>query len=158
MLRTLATNHVDKVADNFLCPEKRAVHPASSLLHQRHHVSRSISKGFCIGNISQIKSLMHLRVDLQTHDPVFCQVLVGLSTSWGFSSSYISEELIEGLSLDRLPAEDRIGTRQHLCEAKKGLTCFVWRVTHFILKELSSLNDVGTHAFIATSRLTCTLT
>ena len=54
------------------------------------------------------------------------------------------EELIQRVSLDSFPSEQRVSSWQHRVKSKKAFTQFVWTVTHLVLEELSSLYQIGT--------------
>ena len=56
---------------------------------------------------------MFLDKDLEAHDPVFSQELVGLSTRGVVFSGNVLKELVQGLTLYSLPSEHRIGSWQH---------------------------------------------
>ena len=119
MRSPIAADHVDEVSNDLLGAKEGPIHPSSPLLHQRHHVAGSISKGLGIGHVRQLKLVLCLDIDLETHDSIFCQIFVGLGAGWFLGTCYILEELIERLSFDSGPTENRVGTRQHLSEPKE---------------------------------------
>lgn len=106
MSSALAADHIDYVANDFFGAEKRAIHPAATLLHQSHHVRGRIGESLCIGNVSEFKAAANLSVDFQAHDSIFGKILVSFGASRGLSSGDVLEEGVQGSSLDSIPTED----------------------------------------------------
>ena len=106
MRSPIAADHVDEVSNDFLGAKEGAIHPSSPLLHQRHHVAGSISEGLGIGHVCQLKLVLSLDVNLETHDSIFGQIFVCLSAGWFLGTCYILEELIKRLSFDSCPTEN----------------------------------------------------
>ena len=106
MVCTLAADHVYEIGDDFFSSKKRAIHPSTTLLHESHHIVGCISDGFGVRHVRQLEATVDFDVNLETHDSVFCKILVCLRTSGLFRARHIFEEGIEGASFDRLPTED----------------------------------------------------
>jgi hypothetical protein len=147
---SFATDHVYEVCDDLFRPEKRAIHPPSSLLHQCHHIGRRISESLGVGHVGKLIIAINLDVNLQAHYSVFSEVLVRLCARWHLSPGHILEKGVEGTTFNGFPSEDTIRTWQHLGEAKPRLACFVRSVPHLVFKELRCLYQVSAHTtFIA---------
>ena len=78
MLRPLAAYHVDEVGNNFTSAKHGAIHPASSLLHEHHHRLWRVCERLCIRYVGQLVPIQLLDVNLEAHDTIFSQVLIGL--------------------------------------------------------------------------------
>ena len=146
MRRAPAAHHVDEVVDDLLSAEKRAVHPTTPLLHEGHQVGWSIGEGLGIGDVGKLELAAHLDVDLKAHDSILGQILIRFGASGRHRTCDILEESVEGSSLDRLPAEHRVSSGQHLCEAEERLAGLVGSVTHLVFVELCSLDHIGAKA------------
>ena len=142
MVGTFTTDHIDNVAQDLSRTKHRSIHPTASLLHQIHHRFWRVCESLCIRNISQFKSVTLLYVNLEAHDPIFCQVLIGLSTS-GYIGviclflALVFEKLFQWCSFNSFPAEQAICTREHLREPEERFTHLIRGMAQLVFIELS---------------------
>ena len=100
----------------------------------------------CLGiwNVGKFIPVQLFDVDLEAHDPVLSEILVGLGTRWdvcyvSLRAGLVFEEGLQWVAFDRLPAEQRIRTGQYLGKAKEGFTCLIGRMAKLVLEKLGSL-------------------
>ena len=148
MLGPPTAHHIDEVGNYLARAKHSTVHPASPLLHQHHHGLGRVCKSLSVRYICQLVLIQLFDVDLETHDSVLSQILIGLGTRGHIRPRLIPEEHLERLSLDGLPPEERVGTGEHLSEAKERFARFVGGMAELVLIELGGLEEPRSKASI----------
>jgi len=86
--------HSANIGNDLVRSEKRAIHPTTTLLHEDCEALRSVSECLSVGDVLDSVSSVFFNVDLQAHDPVLGQILIGLSAGRGLSAGHVFKERI----------------------------------------------------------------
>ena len=103
---------------------------------------RSISESFRIRNKCQIVSVVFFDVNLQAHDSIFCEIFICLWTCWILITIYKLKEFIHRTSLNSVPSEKWVCSRQNWIVTKKTFTALIWTMAQFVFIKLSYLNEI----------------
>lgn len=94
MVISPARNHSANIGNDLVSSEKGAIHPTTTLLHQDSETQRSVSERLGVGDVLDSVSSVLFNVDLQAHDPVLGEILIGLSAGRCLSACHVFKERI----------------------------------------------------------------